>query len=421
MPSPKKLCFLVPTYSSGRSTSLFPFLYQTRTLQPQQLSTNQRRTIVGKHNAHRAFCSCSPKRSTAEDEPLHDSDLILKDYIQFDPSERKDPNKPIADNRQKSSLTSSETPLGCHISHDPKSPVEMRFFNLDESDNNDIDESLKQIDLSPDDEIAALFESAIRSQKERDKKREKPAAGKQENPEKAQQKRLKTPPLQPNEHLELILKKLAGAQTDIELWKVLENDVFSLVLALKQDTTTPSPEKTSVRQKKPTQMTIKAAETASNFSPRDLFLLLQQNYSTYCLMATWRLRRAFPTSPYLTQVLPTIKRLGPMSYVLGASTALYNEVLKVKWYHYSDLNGMADLLDEMRNQGVEIDLATVKLAAKVARFREQATSDEQPEKSTRKAWWRLRAVEQGWVRFRESLQEARLVVIQRHADDEFHR
>lgn len=186
-------------------------------------------------------------------------------------------------------------------------------------------------------------------------------------------------------HESATVKKMDAAQTDIELWKVLETEVFILVKSLKD----------KMRNKDDTVF------PAS--------VLLSKNYSHYCLIALRLLRRKFSTSQYALSLLPAIKKLGPVSYVLGASSSLYNELLLLNWTQYTDLDGMADLLEEMRKQGVEVDGDTIKILHAVARDRSKALSDNSALEADQvaKAWWRLRGVEESWNRLQQLLDECR--------------
>lgn len=57
-------------------------------------------------------------------------------------------------------------------------------------------------------------------------------------------------------------------------------------------------------------------------------------------------------------VLPRIKSLGIISHVLGASTALYNELLRIYWFRYDDFLSADSLLNEMDQAGLEFDAET---------------------------------------------------------------
>lgn len=186
-------------------------------------------------------------------------------------------------------------------------------------------------------------------------------------------------------HESATIEKLDAAQTDIELWTVLETEVFILVKSLKE----------KLRNKDDTVI------PAS--------VLLSKNYNHYCLTALRLLRRKFPTSQFALSLLPAIKKLGPISYVLGASSSLYNELLLLTWTQYTDLDSMSDLLEEMRKQGVEVDIDTIKILHAVARDRSKALSDnsELEADQVAKAWWRLRGVEESWNRLQQLLDECR--------------
>jgi len=46
------------------------------------------------------------------------------------------------------------------------------------------------------------------------------------------------------------------------------------------------------------------------------------------------------------------------SYVVGCDTPVYNEILKIRWDFWKDVQGMDALLTEMQSNGVLFDLAT---------------------------------------------------------------
>lgn len=176
--------------------------------------------------------------------------------------------------------------------------------------------------------------------------------------------------------------------------------------------------------------------------PPDVALsIVQHNYGNYCLHALQTLRREFPASPYTMQILPTIKRLGAISYVLGATSSLYNELLFLRWTQYTDIHSMADLLEEMRNQGVEQNEVTEAVLRAVRRERRalfdnllydgvdesgdkkllrpdqrrRQRVEVQPGDMSISAWWKLRGVQKSWSRLslvfrkaRERMEERRL-------------
>src|SRR5204862_129062 len=63
------------------------------------------------------------------------------------------------------------------------------------------------------------------------------------------------------------------------------------------------------------------------------------------------LHKHFPMSQLTSQLLPAIKAHGRTSFVLGASTALYNELISFRWRIYSDIPYVLSLLEEMEETG----------------------------------------------------------------------
>ncbi|RYP69163.1 hypothetical protein DL771_006257 [Monosporascus sp. 5C6A] len=79
-------------------------------------------------------------------------------------------------------------------------------------------------------------------------------------------------------------------------------------------------------------------------------------YPAYLLLALRQLDTAFQaSSPLALNVLPRVKEIGLESYVLGVSTPFYNDLLEIYWSRYGDLPGMLDLLEEMRHCGLYFD------------------------------------------------------------------
>ena len=202
------------------------------------------------------------------------------------------------------------------------------------------------------------------------------------------------------------------ARTDAEIWTILETEVFSLIE--RYNIEKQKKEEALEAAKKPNRKkgrlskaenVVKAVEAASpgtraqeikaKATTKDeatLHALLSSNYAIYCLAALRELRRHFPTSPYTMNVMPAIKRLGPISHVLAASTDLYNELLFLKWKEYGDLHGLVDLMEEMGNQGIEGNEVTLELVKMVHRQRSR------PAEEGQKLWWGLSPVKEAWAR-----------------------
>ena len=113
-------------------------------------------------------------------------------------------------------------------------------------------------------------------------------------------------------------------------------------------------------------------------------------------------------TPYSLQILPHIKSLGNISYVLGASTGLYNEILFVKWTQYHDLHGIADLILEMINQGLGANHLTFQLLASIDRTRRKDLAGQRGK--VLRSWWILRGIKEAWLRLRAIFQQLELEV-----------
>ena len=198
-------------------------------------------------------------------------------------------------------------------------------------------------------------------------------------------------------HKAAVSRLLERASTDVEIWGVLEGEVFSVVSELnrkieedkrarrKEMEVEEAKERSKKmvgegeetgkhlvkkkRESKVKKEEIIEREVSMALATNELFYILQENYAEYLLRALRLLRSHHPTSNYARYLLPTIKRLGPISYVLGTSPGLYNELLFLNWTEYSDLHGMADLLQEMMDKGIETNSVTMVLLARLRRLR----------------------------------------------------
>ncbi|KAL8840212.1 MAG: hypothetical protein Q9170_001419 [Blastenia crenularia] len=212
------------------------------------------------------------------------------------------------------------------------------------------------------------------------------------------------------EHRRRVMSMFDDANTDMEIWHVLEAEVFTLIQqydALRRE----AEEREKAKEKKPTRKRGRvskadkeaAAAAKKNQSLRvtkqsipeaEMQAILSSNYGDYCLTAMRRLRRKFPTSPYCMNLLPNIKRLGSISHVLAASVDIYNEVLFLLWKEYSDLHGMADLIFEMGSLGIESNEVTLKTLLMVRGAKGIAVAQDRP----MRLWWTMGPVETGWRR-----------------------
>lgn len=224
------------------------------------------------------------------------------------------------------------------------------------------------------------------------------------------------------QHRTKVFGMLDAAETDVEVWRVLEKEVFILIhelntrisdseraakglknKATKKDK--PGLEARKVgRPLKEAIAATKAGEgnTSKALPPTVLLSILTKEYPDYLIACCRLLRRCFPQSPYPFAILSQVKRLGPVSYVLGASANLYNETLYLLWTSKNDLHGMADLLQEMRNQGVESNDVTLTFLNGVKRRRSYELSGQNG--VWRQNWWQMGPVAEGWDRLWSGMQ-----------------
>ena len=221
-----------------------------------------------------------------------------------------------------------------------------------------------------------------------------------------------------DQHRTLVLKELDSANSDEKIWQILQEQVFSLVARLNDDVKKAElaesrvgknynyPNQGRSRRKVQEWRARKAGKdiadvgaslgTTKAIPINELLLILHRNYAEYCLHTLRLFRRKHPTSLYALHVLTSIKDFGPISYVLGVSTDIYNEFLFLQWTQYSDLHGMADTMAEMHNQGIEGNDVTVALIKGIARLRRRAKSSFAG--PVMKEWWYMRGNVEGWRR-----------------------
>lgn len=184
-------------------------------------------------------------------------------------------------------------------------------------------------------------------------------------------------PANPNTRFIDIIKRMNNAKTDFELWKTLRSHVFDDFEKLEkagllekrqaesESRDEPPPNNSASKNpktKKKKKMTKAEKKKLHKLPDADIF---RANYPHLLVAAVQQLRRGFPTSSLALTVLAETKALGLISYILGASTALYNESLDVLWSTYSDLGAVDKLLHEMDNGGIDFDGQTLALLDKV--------------------------------------------------------
>lgn len=158
---------------------------------------------------------------------------------------------------------------------------------------------------------------------------------------------------------------MRSAKTDLELWTVMQKEVFSLISRLgleqapEEEEVSPkkkrgkksSPDQKESLQHNPQQTQVTLDSPVPEMSPLEFYGPL---YPSYLLLGLRLLDRSFTRpSPLTLSILPEIKSLGIISHVLGAPTQLYNELLLIHQHQYDDFRGVLSLLDEMEQLGLD--------------------------------------------------------------------
>lgn len=457
---PSKGYILAPANFQISSAPLITFLYQTRTLQSRFLPQHHY-ILPNPHQSCRNFSStsrhqiCASRASTRDAIPFEGETLPRKA-----PHAKSRPRKPLPEPHndllalsENSTLTTREKSVFDRILKD----LSLSRVKKSEDEHKIMDVDLDAEYGDSDRDITEIFDQAIENLKIRENRRAEIMLknGSGEAASRLHHMGSLNLPLIPNftsSHLQLstskaepknrpgvddelmraeckqhrhnLIRLLKSANSDIQIWKILELEVFSMIEILitrineeeqgEADLRQPTPigiAKLINRRKKNAKKL--SAYKPIPFAPESLLYILQHNYGDYCLIALRLLRKDFPSSTYALHLLPTIKRLGSISYVLGASSGLYNELLLLKWTQYTDLQGMADLLEEMESRGVERNEVTLAVLKAVGGERKRWIAE--PVESTRSnhvlhVWWRLATVQDAWRRLEDGLIRAQLYV-----------
>lgn len=145
--------------------------------------------------------------------------------------------------------------------------------------------------------------------------------------------------------------RMSGAETDFELWDIIEEEVFSMVEKLGIDSGQRSKRKARKHSRKPTTPSENDELAMDVYGPL---------YPSLLLSGLHRLDEAFAKpSPLALAILPRIKQLGLASYVLGATTPFYNSLMSILWHRYHNVAAVISLWDEMHHAGLSYDPASL--------------------------------------------------------------
>lgn len=142
------------------------------------------------------------------------------------------------------------------------------------------------------------------------------------------------------EYMTSVKALLTFAETDVEAWKALDERVFQKLRDLGLDSEEQARDGSS-RQHELNTMTDALPELLLHF--------------VKMINTSW------PASVYGLHVLPTLRKIGPSAFVLGATTDLFNEHMRILYRRYTDLDGVVQTLSEMDKEVYEYNAGTKEL------------------------------------------------------------
>ena len=414
----------MPKIYLNTSTSLLPFLYQTRTLLARQkclLRTDLQKPQfkqVTTGNLRARVKMLPIKRSDVSDIPFENA-LIHQGYNDDKQEEDDMPRK------RESTITATEKAIFDRIYKTLSSPMEekpgVEDVELDEMEDG----------MGGEESLESIFNAAISSQEKYGQDRGTRFHRNHEKDDSISKRALNQPTDKHSEQVEqartLDKERVTGlldkAVSDTGVWRVLEKEIFSrvedmnrelkeeerlrAVAGKKQRRSKEKRErdKTKLAKDNVTHDPTPSMNVPSKETPKVSSLeILEANYASHCLKAMRIFRTVHPTSPFASALIPQMKRLGSISYVLGASTALYNEMLYMRWVHFHDVHGVATLVDEMLDHGIGIDDMTVTILQNGRKYRKMAAQGEFGQLA--QGILQLQGIAAGWSKWNLALQKA---------------
>ncbi|KAF1916155.1 hypothetical protein BDU57DRAFT_516084 [Ampelomyces quisqualis] len=358
-----------------KPNTLLPFLYQTATIQQWQPCTRAiaRRTISSRSRPQDDW-------PVVEDVPFHDAEGNLPPRAEEAQSTRKTTmtsTERAAFEKLYKTLNAQvqERKTGQHVEYEELEQIADTYYKDDENDASGsldkvFNEVLQRSPLllptqrngkymthtpRPSGTVSSGASASIPDTPQNKKK----LAAKAEN------ERIKKLRLEERERIDKLMK---GAQTDRDLWEILNREVFDPLRKLNLDETNPS-SKEETKPKGPKPRTKTTSVTASE-QTRILF----PNFPDHILTAVQLLRINFPRSSLSLTILPTIKSLGRSSFALGATPQLYKHLLRTAWIQQSSYTLIDNLLTDMDANLVEFDIGILDVIDGVIREHEMGVS-----------------------------------------------
>ena len=198
-----------------------------------------------------------------------------------------------------------------------------------------------------------------------------------------------------SKELNRVMDLIQGAQTDRQLWDILHQEVFSMVKRLDEHGDNAKDAKAKPRKgRRKSAARIKSSpQPTPSTDVVSALAIIGPTYPHLLLLAMRFFRYEFQLPSACLALFAHVKALGPISYVLGATTALYNEMIGLRWRSYGDFYAVDELLTEMERGGVEFDEETLLLLQGIWKERSRASRGELG--PVMKGLWDLEGLRQG--------------------------
>lgn len=144
-----------------------------------------------------------------------------------------------------------------------------------------------------------------------------------------------------------IAAMISAAETDMEVWGILQDQIFPPVKALNLE--------------EPVLESKKQGPGKTKQEERIEMAVVGHIFPDLLLRVARRLRHDYPSSPLLLSIIPELRAAGPTAFALGATTDLYNESLTYLGDREQDISAVLDLLNEMERDVVEPDRTTLAI------------------------------------------------------------
>jgi Mtf2 family len=163
-----------------------------------------------------------------------------------------------------------------------------------------------------------------------------------------------------------IVGLINAAKNEWELWKVLQDELFSKLKQARQ----------AVSKKQLKKLKGKQPDHRKKDNTNPPFFteleVMAPLYPGLLVAAIQKYCFDFKGSQFPFSILSELKNLGPHAYALGTSTSLFNALLAATWDAYGEFNRISSLLHEMESAGVLFDWDTWAILRDMCREAQKA-------------------------------------------------